>query len=188
MLGFEFNKYSETWKQRPLAYEDHSWSGQSLHILCWITWKWRPPVNKDHIFLVPRVVFVSRFHCISHMFFPIGSWRNNGTWHYWQSAQSWTNCTEQCAGFHSPPHLHHSVFWWGKYHGGHWGHQGGDVRQVLGWPADAAKWQSQNGGCLQSIQKVSCTIFLLIWLRADLVHIRFGHVIVYIQNCDWMLP
>ena len=33
-------------------------------ILCSITSKWRPPVNKDFIFLVPRAVFVSRFHCI----------------------------------------------------------------------------------------------------------------------------
>ena len=30
-----------------------------------MTWKWSPPVNKDHTFW-SRVVFVSRFHCISH--------------------------------------------------------------------------------------------------------------------------
>ena len=40
----------DPWKQRPLSYEDRTWSWQSLHISCWMTWKWRPPVNKDHIF------------------------------------------------------------------------------------------------------------------------------------------
>ena len=28
-----------------------------------MTWKWRPPVHKDHQFLVTRKVFVSRFRC-----------------------------------------------------------------------------------------------------------------------------
>ena len=51
-------------KQRPLTYEDHTWSEQLLHITCWMTLKGRRPANEDHIFSVQSVVFVFMFHCI----------------------------------------------------------------------------------------------------------------------------
>ena len=74
----------DPWKQSSLAYEDHTLSGQSLHISCLITWKWRPPVIEDHMFLVPKVVFVSRFHCSTQLCY---KWTING---HLQTMSWWT--------------------------------------------------------------------------------------------------
>ena len=50
-----------TWLLRP------PFSEQTV-IIIYIEWTWkkkRQPVDKDHTFIVPRVVLIYRFHCIS---------------------------------------------------------------------------------------------------------------------------